>query len=154
MTAHLDDRTLLDVLGGEGSPPERVHPGACAVCARRSARLARDLDLVGNVLRDGPLPRPVARPAALRRWVPLAAAAVTTAALLAWGLSGHTPPPAQVTGTRTLSLSDVSAAMFATDDVEQLAKPVRGAELTALEAALRGEWPGARHDPWLGQGTD
>jgi hypothetical protein len=53
-----------------------------------------------------------------------------------------------------LSLSDVSAAMFATDDVEQLAKPVRGAELAALEAALRGEWPGARHDPWLAPGSD
>jgi hypothetical protein len=153
MTAHLDDRTLLDVLGGEGSPHERVHLGACAVCARRSARLAHDLDLVANVLSDGPLPRPVARPAAVRRWVPLAAA-VTAAALLAWGLSGRTPPPARVPGARTLSLSDVSAAMFATDDVEQLAKPVRGAELVALEAALQGEWPGARHDPWLGQGTE
>jgi hypothetical protein len=151
MTTHLDDRTVLDVLSGEGSPRERAHLESCAVCAQRSARLARDLDLVGTVLRDGPLPRPVARPAAMRRWMPLAAA-TATAALLAWVLSGPTPRPA--TGTRTLSLADVSAAMFATDDVEQLAKPVRGAELAALEAALRGEWPGARHDPWLAPGSD
>lgn len=135
MSMHLDDRTLLDVLAGEGSPRQQHHLDGCAACTARHARLARDLALVGSVLRDGPLPRPVARTAALRRWVPLAGAAMA-AALLAWGLSPRTPPPDAM-----LSLSDVSAAVFATDEVEQLTKPVRGAELAALEAALRGEWP-------------
>jgi len=135
MNMHLDDRTLLDVLAGEGSSRQQDHLDGCATCAARHARLARELALVGSVLRDGPLPRPVARTAALRRWIPLAGAAMA-AALLAWGLSLRAPTP-----DATLSLSDVSAAVFATDEVEQLTKPVRGAELAALEAALRGEWP-------------
>ena len=139
MSMHLDDRTLLDVLAGEGSPRQQDHLDGCAACAARHARLARDLALVGSVLRDGPLPRPVARTTALRRWIPLAGAAMA-AALLAWGLSLRAPLLSPAAET-TLSLSDVSAAMFATDDIEQLAKPVRGAELVALEAALRGEWP-------------
>lgn len=151
MTMHLGDRTLLDVLGGEGSPAERAHLDSCVVCATHSARLARDLDRVSNVLRDGPLPRPVARISG-KRWASLAAAA-TAAMLLLWGLWSRTPP-VQVARTSHLSLRDVSAAVFATDEVEQLAKPVRSAEVAALEAALRGEWPGARHDPWLGQDTD
>jgi hypothetical protein len=147
MSRHLDDRTLLDVLAGEGSPRQQQHLDTCAVCAARTARLARDLELVGSVLRDGPLPRPVARTAALRRWAPLAGAAMA-AALLAWGLSPRTPPRSAA-NERTLSISDVSAAVFATDDIEQLTKPVRGAELVALEAALRGEWP---CDPRLDRG--
>jgi hypothetical protein len=139
MSSHLDDRALLDVLAGEGSPRQRLHLGGCAACAARHARLARDVALVGSVLRDGPLPRPVARTASLRRWAPLVGAALA-AALLAWGLSLRAPLPSPPAET-TLSLSAVSAAMFATDDIEQLAKPVRGAELVTLEAALRGEWP-------------
>jgi len=145
MSMHLDDRTLLDVLAGEGTPRQRDHLDGCAACAARHARVARDLALVGSVLRDGPLPRLVARTAALRRWIPLAGAAMA-AALLAWGLSLRTPAP-----DATLSLSDVSAAVFATDEVEQLTKPVRGAELMALEAALRGEWP---CDPRLERGCN
>jgi hypothetical protein len=145
MSMHLDDRTLLDVLAGEGSPRQRNHLDGCAACTARRARLARDLALVGSVLRDGPLPRPVARTAALGRWIPLAGAAMA-AALLAWGLSLRPPAPAA-----TLSLSDVSAAVFATDEVEQLTKPVRGGEMAALEAALRGEWP---CDPRLERGCN
>jgi hypothetical protein len=153
MIRHLGDRTLLETLEGRGSPREREHLGSCAACAARRASLARDLDVLSNVLRDGPLPRPVARPAVERRWIPLAAAAMATAALV-WGLAARTPGPEQVASAEPLSLDQISAAVFATDDVEQLAKPVRAIDVASVQAALRGEWPCARDDPWLDQDCD
>jgi hypothetical protein len=153
MIRHLGDRTLLETLVGRGSPREREHLGSCAACAARRASLARDLDVLSNVLRDGPLPRPVARPAVVRRWIPLAAAALATAALV-WGLATRTPAPEQVASAEPLSLDQISAAVFATDDVEQLAKPVRAIDVASVQAALRGEWPCARDDPWLDQDCD
>jgi hypothetical protein len=153
MIRHLGDRTLLETLEGRGSPREREHLGSCAACAARRASLARDLDVLSNVLRDGPLPRPVARSAAVPRWIPLAAVAMATAALV-WGLAGRTPAPEQVASAEPLSLDQISAAVFATDDVEQLAKPVRAIDVASVQAALRGEWPCARDDPWLDQDCD
>jgi hypothetical protein len=116
-------------------------------------RRVRGLDVLSNVLRDGPLPRPVARPAGVRRWIPLAVAAAATAALV-WGLSARTPVPEQVASAEALSFDQISAAVFATDDVEQLAKPVRAIDVASEQAALRGEWPCAREDPWLDQDCD
>jgi hypothetical protein len=153
MIRHLGARTLLETLEGKGSPPEQEHLRSCAACAARRASLAHDLEILSSVLRDGPLPRPVARPAAVRRWVALAAA-VAAAAVLAWGLSGRAPVPERVASAEPLSLRQLSAAVFATDDVEQFARPVRGTEVDAVQAALRGEWPCARTDPWLDQDCD
>jgi hypothetical protein len=154
MNRHLEDRTLLETLEGEGSPEEQKHLRSCAACAATRARLARDLEVLRSVLRDGPLPRPVARATGVRRWIPLAAAA-TVAAALAWGVSSRTPEPERLASSGPLSLRQVSAAVFATGDVEQLAKPVRGGiEVAAVQAALRGEWPCAQGDPWLDQDCD
>ena len=153
MVRHVSDRTLLGMLEGEGSPREREHLWSCATCAGRRARLARDLDVLSGVLGDGPMPRPVARSAVVRRWVPLAAGA-TVAVALAWSLVGRVPAPVELASVEPPSLREVSAAVFATDDVEQLAKPVRGPDLVAVQAALRGEWPCARTDPWLDQDCD
>ena len=150
MIRHLGVRALLETLEGRGSPREREHLGSCAACAASRASLARDLDVLGSVLRDGPLPRPVARPAAVRRWIPLAAVATATAALV-WGLSARAPVPDRVASAEPLSLDQVSAAVFATDDIVQLAKPVRAIDVASVQAALRGEWPCARDDPWLDQ---
>jgi hypothetical protein len=153
MIRHLGDRTLLETLEGKGSPPEQEHLRSCAACAARRASLAHDLEVLSGVLRDGPLPRPVARPAAVRRWVALAAA-TTAAAALVWGMSGRSPVAEQIASVEPLSLQQVSAAVFATDEVEQLAKPVRATDVAAVQAALRGEWPCAREDPWLDQDCD
>jgi hypothetical protein len=153
MIRHLRDRTLLETLEGRGSPREQEHLRSCAACAARRASLARDLEVFSSVLRDGPLPRPVASPAGVRRWMSLAAAATAVAAL-AWGLSGRTPVPEQLASAEPPSLTQISAAVFATDDIEQLAKPVRATDVAAVQAALRGEWPCARQDPWLDQDCD
>jgi hypothetical protein len=153
MIRHLGDRTLLETLEGRGSPREQEHLGSCAACVARRASLARDLDVLSSVLRDGPLPRPVVRPAAVRRWIPLAVAA-TAAAGLVWGLSARTPVPEQLASAEPPSLDQISAAVFSTDDVEQLAKPVRAIDVASVQAALRGEWPCAREDPWLDQDCD
>ena len=153
MIRHLGDRTLLETLEEKGSPLEQEHLRSCAACAARRASLAHDLEVLSSVLRDGPLPRPVARPTAVRRWVPLAGA-VAAAAALAWVVSGRPPVPEQMASAEPLSLRQVSAAVFATDEVEQLAKPVRAIDVAAVQAALRGEWPCAREDPWLDQDCD
>lgn len=145
-TQHLDDRTLLDALEEGAGPREREHLQACAACAARRVRLAHDLTRLTGVLRDGPPPRPVA-PVPGRGWMPLAAT-VAAGVLLALGLTLRTGPTEPVATAAPLSLRDVGRALFATDDVEQLTRPVAGDELAALEAALRGEWPGARSQPW------
>jgi len=153
MIRHLEDRTMLETLEGRGSLREQEHLRSCAACAARRASLVRDLEVLSSVLRDGPLPRPVASPVASRRWMALAAV-VTAAAVVAWVLSGRAPVPEQLASAEPLSLSQVSAAVFATDDVEQLAEPVRATDVAAVQAALRGEWPCAREDSWLDQDCD
>src|SRR5262249_11700761 len=95
MSRHLTDRTLLETLEEKGSSPEQEHLRSCVACAARRASLADDLEVLSSVLRDGPLPRPVARPVAVRRWVSLAGAAAAAAAL-AWGVSGRSPVPEQM----------------------------------------------------------
>ena len=153
MIWHLEDRTMLETLEGRGSLREQEHLRSCAACAARRASLVRDLEVLSSVLRDGPLPRPVASRVAARRWMTLAAV-VTAAAVVAWVLSGRAPVPEELASAEPLSLRQLSAAVFATDDVEQFARPVRGTEVAAVQAALRGEWPCAHTDPWLDQNCD
>ncbi len=155
MSRHLGERALLRALEGESRPQEREHLASCATCAGRRGELAREVRLLGGVLRDGPLPavpaKPAAndRPAAVGRWVPAMLGAGTAVALLGWTLLGRPPVPAEVADAEPLSLDHVTAALFATDEVEAVAKPVRRSDFLAVQAALRGEWPCAYPDPWL-----
>jgi hypothetical protein len=149
MNRHLGDRALLRALEGESRPREREHLASCAACAGRRVQLAHDLRFLGTVLRDGPPPGLIARAAPMRRWVPALLAGGMAAAVLVWALLGRTPLPAEVADAEPLSLDNVTAALFATDEIEQVAKPVRRSDFLALQAALRGEWPCAHPDPWL-----
>jgi hypothetical protein len=148
MNRHLGDRALLRALDGESRPRERDHLASCATCAERRVRLARDLRVLGDVLREGAPSRAVVRPVPMR-WVPAVLGAAVAAAVLVWGLVGRPPLPAEVADAEPLSMDNVTAALFATDEIEEVAKPVRRSDFVALEAALRGEWPCAHPDPWL-----
>jgi hypothetical protein len=152
MSRHLGERALLRSFEGESRPREREHLASCAACAGRRVQLAREVRLLGGVLRDGPPPAvPVVmeRPAAFRRWVPAVLGAGVAVAVVSWGLLGRPPVPAEVADAEPLSLDHVTAALFATDEVEEVAKPVRRSDFLAVQAALRGEWPCAHPDPWL-----
>jgi len=149
MNRHLGERALLRALEGESRPREREHLASCATCVARRVQLAREIRLLGGVLRDGPLPAVSERRAPIPRWVPAMLGAGVAAALLAWGLLGRSPLPAEVADAEPLSLDHVTAALFATDEVEEVAKPVRRSDFVAVQAALRGEWPCAHPDPWF-----
>ena len=148
MSRHLGERALLRALEGESRAREREHLASCATCVGRRAQLARDLRCIGTELRAGPLPRTIERPAAIR-WVPAVLGASAAAGLLVWGVLGRSPIPAEVADAEPLSLDNVTAALFATDEIDQVTKPVRGSEFVEVQAALRGEWPCASPDPWL-----
>jgi len=83
------------------------------------------------------------------RWMPAVLGASVAAGMLAWAVIGRSPIPAEVADAEPLSLDNVTAALFATDEIEEVARPVRGSEFVDVQAALRGEWPCASPDPWL-----
>jgi hypothetical protein len=148
MSRHLGERALLRSLEGESRAREREHLAACATCVGRRARLARDLRRIGAELREGPALRLIKRQSAIR-WMPAVLGVSAAAGLLVWVVLGRSPIPAKVADAEPLSLDNVTAALFATDEIEEVAKPIRGSEFVEVQAALRGEWPCASSDPWL-----
>jgi hypothetical protein len=148
MNRHLGERALLRALEGESRAREREHLASCATCVGRRAQLARDLRRIGTELREGRAPRMIARPSAIR-WMPAVLGASAAAGLLVWGVLGRSPIPAEVADAEPLSLDNVTAALFATDEIDEVARPVRGSEFVEVQAALRGEWPCASPDPWF-----
>jgi len=148
MSRHLGERALLRALEGESRARERDHLASCTTCVGRRAQLARELRRIGTELREGPAPRLIDRPSAIR-WMPAILGAGAAAGLLAWAVLGRPPIPAQVADAEPLSLDNVTAALFATDEIDDVAMPVRGSEFVEVQAALRGEWPCASPDPWL-----
>lgn len=148
MSRHLGERALLRALEGESRAREREHLASCAACVARRAQLARELRRIGTELREGPAPRVIERSSAIR-WMPAVLGASAAAGLLVWAVLGRAPIPAQVADAEPLSLDNVTAALFATDEIDDVARPVRGSEFVEVQAALRGEWPCASHDAWL-----
>ena len=147
MSRHLGERALVRALEGESRAREREHLASCATCVGRRAQLARELRHIGTELREGPAPRLIERPSAIR-WMP-AVLGTGAAVLLVWAVLGRAPIPAQIADAEPLSLDNVTAALFATDEIDDVAMPVRGSEFVEVQAALRGEWPCASPDPWL-----
>jgi hypothetical protein len=79
----LNEKTLLLLYDGEGSPEDREHVDSCLNCARRYRQLGDDLKHIVSALKQAP-PRKLAVAAAPRRWVrwSMAAAAVGLAFLV------------------------------------------------------------------------
>lgn len=121
MNRCLKERALLNISAGEGTAAQHAHLRVCADCAERYEAFTDDLKIIGDVLvQTPPTGIAVSRvPAALVRWVPLAAAA---AVLLAVGLTVtrlYAPTLVQVaarSGNVPAFAADVSAAVFASDD--------------------------------------
>jgi len=148
MSRHLGERALVRALEGESRAREREHLASCPTCVGRRAQLARELRRIGTELREGPAPQLIERPSAIR-WMPAVLGTGAAVGLLVWAVLGRAPIPAQVADAEPLSLDNVTAALFATDEIDDVAMPVRGSEFVEVQAALRGEWPCASTDPWF-----
>jgi hypothetical protein len=148
MSRHLGERALVRALEGESRAREREHLASCPTCVGRRAQLARELRRIGTELREGPAPRLIERPSAIS-WMPAVLGTGAAVGLLVWAVLGRAPIPAQVADAEPLSLDNVTAALFATDEIDDVAMPVRGSEFVEVQAALRGEWPCASTDPWF-----
>jgi len=154
MNRCLGERALFSLYEGEGTDADRTHLHTCAGCATRYDQLAADLELVRRTLRDGPMPRRAPRSSGAVLW--MTAAALATVAL-ALGVRGFERGRALLAedGVASLSLGDVSTALFAADAAEDaLSVSDTDREVASLQAALRGEWPCERQDPLADQDCD
>jgi hypothetical protein len=133
MSGCVTEPELVALATGDGTAAVRAHAAACDACATRLSALERDLSQLRHALE-----RPPARLAARRRpWIPLAAAAALSTALLVVALAPlRSATPA---GTDTAAASELDEALsralfadagFAVDD--------EGSDDRALAAALNG----------------
>jgi len=139
MNGCLSDRALWEASEGEGAGADREHLGSCEPCRRRARRLARDLKVIGQVLRDVPPPAEAAatrRRSAGVRWV--AAAAVVVLGLgLAWVRGG--PARDRLTLARTEDmpvLQALSTAVLADSGVEWALAPAPPTDMDVIAAAV------------------
>ena len=141
MSTCLDDRELLDLREGDAPAEAEAHVSSCVRCARRAAKLERDLALLTNVLRDAPVP-PVSHGAPAWLIPAASAAAVVVGALLVlWGTRGGSVPRPLVPVATEQQLREVSRALFALDPLDPVVELRRQSELGLVQAALGGEHP-------------
>ena len=148
MSRCLQDQALLLLYEDEGTRTQRAHLEVCKACARRYQRLVRDLEVIGRVLQEAPLPRAVPhhRHFLPIRWMPVAAALAIMLTLMWGGLWMRSPSPPVLsaeTGNQAifLFLDEVSNALFSTAGASGAVIPSPVSNLTYLQAALEGEWP-------------
>ena len=162
MNRCVSEETLWQLYEGEGSREERAHLAKCQVCTIRYERLAKDITLLGQVLRESP-PQTVAikkHRSPVIRWVPIALAGATAVVLLwsQWQLpelpqlprpKASTPSQiaAQAVDEKELAhffTAVIGPAIFATADLGIRPLPKRATTGAYLQAALDGEWPHER----------
>ncbi len=169
MSRCLRDQTLLLLYEGEGTSAHRAHLKTCVACATRHQRLVRDLEVIGQVLREAPLLRQAQdrppqvvpyRPHSLRlRWMPMAVALAVTLALV-WGgvwVRRPSPPvsPARARNEAALFfLEEVSTTLFSTVDARAAMMPAPVSDFAYWQAALEGEWPCEGQDPFFSPGCN
>lgn len=145
MKGCFQDRTLLSLYEGEGTQAQRAHLESCEACAKRYERLVRDLELIGQVLREGPPPQvSYTDPYLLyKRWIPVAAALAVGIALT-WGAMWALRPapevlPEEAGNESVLRFSEqVSAALFPTVTDNPAEMPNLDSSFTYLDAAFGG----------------
>lgn len=162
MSRCLADRTLLLICDGESTEAYQAHLQTCTACATRYQQLIHDLKVIGQVLQEAP-PSQASRSRShvLRlRWMPMAAAVAVVLALVwggmrVWWLS---PPPFSLTASHEDVLQfmeeEVASALFSTTEARVAAMPAPVSDMTYLQAALEGEWPCERQEPFLSSGCD
>lgn len=144
----LSDRTLLLLHEGEGTSAHRAHLDACATCARRYERLERDLEMIGQVLRETPPPMAVPhRVRPLRaRWMAVAAAGAVALALVWGSVIGRRPSPPAGSAPAASDeeiwqfLEEVPAVPFTIVDAPSEGVAQLSA-MAALQGGPEGEWP-------------
>ena len=148
MSRCLGDRGLLLAYYGEGPAAARAHLGTCLRCAADYRRLVRDLEVIGQTLRDGPavarvrLRRGVGR----RRWIMVAAALAAVVVLgglevRIWRESASWVRPEPVAADAETFLQEVSAILSSTGDGggPELVMITTGPNLADLLGAQGGE---------------
>ena len=136
MTACITERQLVALATGDGDTASRAHTAACTACAARLAALDRDLSLLRVALRDAPASAPAA--VRHRAWLPFAAAAVLSAALLLFTLPPvrTTTPVAVASGEPTTEFGEaLASALFADASLDT---DEAGGDDRNLAAALNG----------------
>jgi hypothetical protein len=134
MTACITERQLVELATGDGVAATRAHAAACTECASRLTALEGDLSLLRVALRDVPAPAAARR----RPWLPFAAAAVMSAAVLLFTLTPvrTTAPVGVASGEPTAEFGEaLTNALFA--DASLDSEEV-GSDDRNLAAALNG----------------
>jgi len=159
MKSCLSEETLLLLHEGESSRDDRAHLAKCQVCTIRYDRLVKDLQLLGQVLRELP-PQAVkirAHKSLTLRWISVGTAGAAIALLL-WSLGpfpglNRLPLPTWHPSASTVEgkVDDeelarfvtkvVSPAIFSTTDLTATSLPKRATNVAYLQAALDGAWP-------------
>ncbi len=142
MTRCLKDQTLLLLYEGEGTDLERAHLKTCWACAKRHRTLARELEVIGRVLREEPplrsfyhRPRPF-----YVRWAPVTSTLAVMLALFLGGIwrrsMAPTPFPEKSHGEEVWQfLGEVSNAVFS--PVNDIGEPSSSSDtFTYLREAL------------------
>ena len=142
MTTCSSDRELVELATGDDDVATRAHVTGCTACAARLAALERDLTLLSTALRDAPAPAVARR----RPWMPFAAAAALSAALLLFTAAPwRARQPADVaTAPSTTELGDaLTAALFGSADIDT---GDTASDATEVAAALGGGGLAAREE--------
>jgi len=160
MNRCLSDDSLLLLYEGSGTRTHQEHLASCESCRAHYERLARDLQLIGRVLRDPP---PVEEVSAfphsrLIRWIPVAVVSAAAFFLL-WGKGWieNLPFPRRLSQTplsapassmevrdeelAVLLAKTVTPALFSAVDLRGGKLPEHATNLAYLKAALDGGWP-------------
>ena len=127
MSRCLRDRSLWLLSEGGGTQAQRAHVETCPHCARRFRRLARDLVVLGQALREMPPSHaaPHHQRALYLRWLPVAALLAISLAWVGGGLEVWRPAPPAI------------------------AVDVHDEAVSYLQAALDGNWPCDGQEPFF-----
>ena len=156
MSRHLRDEVLWALSEGTGTSADRAHVDGCPACAVRYQQLARDLKVLGQVLRESP-PRQAAlqpRRALQIRWAP-AVAVMTATLLFLWGqewLRVLTLPVSPLEARKNAEtvrflIKEIPLALFSTAELKPGKLPAHATNLAYLQAALDGGWPSEPCEP-------
>ena len=147
----LSRKMLFHLYAGDGTAPQKDHLRQCWRCARRYEQLSQYLMEAEQVLRQPPpssLPVQIPLLRLIHDYrVPVVAAALVTALLIAWGnlwfRTSVPTMPLDVQNAEVLHFfeKEVSPAVFATRDITGQLAPSPVSDAAYLEAALTDSWP-------------
>ena len=160
MSRCLPDRTLLSMYDGEATIAHQAHLQTCTACAARYRQLIQDLEVIGQALQKAPPSRVnLSRSCVVSlRWVPVAAALAVVlvwAGIWIWRPARQTlSPVASSEDILQFVEKDIAPALFPLAKTRVATLPVPVSDLTYVQAALDGEWPCERREPFLSAGCE